>query len=181
MISLKEWASIVKALESGDQCVILRKGGIMDTASGFSVESKKFLLFPTWEHQEEDHIKPEFLHYLEDAKKDLPQQGFNKIASYAVPVAEFDLPENASPDTLSDLHIWSRSYVQERMNWLPEKRIKAVLLRVFKMPPVLIRTGEEHKGCRSWIELNVKISGAKPVLAESDMRAKAARFSEIAA
>jgi len=39
--SLKEWASVVKALENGDQTVILRKGGILETASGFKLESKK--------------------------------------------------------------------------------------------------------------------------------------------
>jgi len=181
MISLKEWASIVKALERGDQCIILRKGGIMDTASGFSVESKKFLLFPTWEHQKEDHIKAEFQHYLKEAKEDQPEQGFNKITSYASVVAEFDMPENASSDTLSDMHIWSRSYVQERMNWRPEKRIKAVLLRVFNIPPVLIPIEQEHKGCRSWIEINAKINGGRPVLTESDMSSKMARFNEIAA
>ena len=52
MNGLKEWATVVKALEHGKQTVILRKGGILETASGFIIESKKFLLFPTWEHQE---------------------------------------------------------------------------------------------------------------------------------
>ena len=35
--SLKEWATVVKALEAGDQTVILRKGGILETASGFRI------------------------------------------------------------------------------------------------------------------------------------------------
>ena len=48
MEGLKEWATVVKALEQGKQTVILRKGGILETASGFNVESKKFFLFPTW-------------------------------------------------------------------------------------------------------------------------------------
>ncbi|GIT54882.1 MAG: hypothetical protein Ct9H300mP17_00410 [Candidatus Nitrosopelagicus sp.] len=39
---------------------ILRKGGILETASGFNIESKKFFLFPTWEHQETKHVKPKF-------------------------------------------------------------------------------------------------------------------------
>jgi len=40
MNALKEWATVVNALESGKQTVILRKGGILETASGFEVESK---------------------------------------------------------------------------------------------------------------------------------------------
>ena len=59
MEGLKEWATVVKALEQGKQTVILRKGGILETASGFKIESKKFFLFPTWEHQEIKHVKPE--------------------------------------------------------------------------------------------------------------------------
>ena len=47
MEGLKEWATVVKALEQGKQTVILRKGGILETASGFNIESKKFFLFPT--------------------------------------------------------------------------------------------------------------------------------------
>ncbi|MBM2819030.1 MAG: hypothetical protein HW410_712 [Nitrosarchaeum sp.] len=60
MESLKEWAAIVSALENGDQTIILRKGGILDVESGFRIESKKFLLYPTQEHQERNHIKPQF-------------------------------------------------------------------------------------------------------------------------
>ena len=45
MNGLKEWATVVKALENGKQTVILRKGGILETDSGFNVESKEFLLF----------------------------------------------------------------------------------------------------------------------------------------
>ncbi|MGI0041714.1 MAG: DUF1802 family protein, partial [Nitrosopumilaceae archaeon] len=52
MNALKEWATVVKALENGNQTVLLRKGGILETDSGFNVESKKFLLYPTFEHQE---------------------------------------------------------------------------------------------------------------------------------
>ena len=36
MNALKEWATVVKALEQGKQTVILRKGGILETASGFN-------------------------------------------------------------------------------------------------------------------------------------------------
>jgi len=50
MNALKEWATVVNALENGDQTVLLRKGGILEDSSGFVVESEKFFLFPTFEH-----------------------------------------------------------------------------------------------------------------------------------
>ena len=40
MNGLKEWATVVKALESGDQTVILRKGGILESDSGFTIENE---------------------------------------------------------------------------------------------------------------------------------------------
>ena len=83
MNGLKEWATVVKALEQGKQTVILRKGGILETASGFNVESKEFLLFPTWEHQEEIFVKVEFQNFLNQVLKEKPKKGFNRITSYA--------------------------------------------------------------------------------------------------
>ena len=79
MESLKEWATVISALENGDQTVLLRKGGILDVASGFRIESKKCILFPTQEHQEYNHIKPEFHKYLEQVKSNPPKSGFNRI------------------------------------------------------------------------------------------------------
>ena len=69
MNALKEWATVIKALESGDQTVILRKGGILETDSGFTVENEKFFLFPTFEHQETKHVKHEHHKHLENALK----------------------------------------------------------------------------------------------------------------
>ena len=64
MNALKEWATVVNALENGDQTVLLRKGGILEDSSGFIVESEKFFLFPTFEHQETRHLKPQFHKHL---------------------------------------------------------------------------------------------------------------------
>ena len=91
MNGLKEWATIIKALENGKQTIILRKGGILETASGFNVESKKFLLFPTWEHQETKHVKPEFHGFLKNVLDNKPDEGFNKISSYAEVLDEKDI------------------------------------------------------------------------------------------
>jgi len=54
MNALKEWATVVNALENGDQTVLLRKGGILEDSSGFVVESEKFFLFPTFDIRKQD-------------------------------------------------------------------------------------------------------------------------------
>ena len=75
MNALKEWATVVNALENGDQTVLLRKGGILEDSSGFVVENEKFFLFPTFEHQETRHLKPQFHKHLEDALTSKPMMG----------------------------------------------------------------------------------------------------------
>ena len=75
MKAIKEWASIVCALESGAQTVLLRKGGIHDAPSGFREESGTFLLFPTYEHQKREHLKESGIQYATKSDANAPLPG----------------------------------------------------------------------------------------------------------
>lgn len=178
MESLKEWATVVRALEDGKQTVLLRKGGILETVSGFSLESRKFLLFPTYEHQTYGHIKPQFHRYLDEVKKNTPREGFNRISSYAEVIEDKDI-EVEKIDSLSDFHIWSDSYIKERRNWMPEKPMKAVFLKVFKIPDLEIPLKSEFQGCKSWVDINANVTTGTPVLNDSDLSAKLEKFRRI--
>ena len=46
-IAFKEWAVVCAALASGQQSLILRKGGIHEGRDGFRVAHREFWLFPT--------------------------------------------------------------------------------------------------------------------------------------
>ena len=72
-------ATVVNALENGDQTVLLRKGGILEDSSGFVVERVKVFLFPTFEHQETRHLKPQFHKHLEDALASKPKDGLTTL------------------------------------------------------------------------------------------------------
>lgn len=178
MEALKEWATVVKALESGDQTVILRKGGILETASRFKIESRKFLLFPTFEHQEERHIKPQFQRYLQVVNQK-PREGFNKISSYAEVLAEKDVSSDEVLKELSSFHIWSDSYIQERRNWMPEKPLKAVFLKVYTISQTEIPLKSEYQGCKSWIDINGIFQDGKPALSDSDLNQKLEKFRSV--
>ena len=179
MESLKEWATVVAALEDGVQTVLLRKGGILDVASGFKIEAKKFLLFPTQEHQDYNHIKPEFHKYLEQIKINPPKTGFNKITSYAEVLSEADILSDETIKKLSKFHIWSDSYINERKNWKPENPIKAVFLKVYKIPEVNTPLKSEYQGCKSWININEEIPVGKAVLSDKETESKLEEFKEI--
>ena len=179
MNALKEWATVVTALERGEQTVILRKGGILETESGFKIEAKKFLLFPTFEHQGEKNLKQRFRNYLDVIKQNHPQIGHNKITSYAEVMDEADIKSHEKIRALSDFHIWSDSYIDERVNWMPEKPIKAVFLKVYKIPEKEIPIKSEYHGCKSWININEDIQLGNPVLSDEDLFSRLQKFKEI--
>ena len=179
MEALKEWATVVKALEQGKQTVILRKGGILETASGFKIESKKFFLFPTWEHQETKYVKPEFRDFLNEVLYKKPDKGFNKISSYAEVLYEKDIEDKEIIDNLSSFHVWSDSYIQERRNWMPEKPMKAVFLRTVKIPEFNLPLEPEFSGCKSWIELNSNFESGESSLNDQEIEERLQKFKEI--
>jgi hypothetical protein len=179
MHALKEWATVVKALEQGKQTVILRKGGILETASGFNIESKKFFLFSTWEHQETKHVKPEFHDFLNKVLGKKPDEGFNKISSYAEVLYEKDVESNDIINNLSSFHVWSDSYIQERRNWMPQKPMKAVFLRTMKIAEFNLPLQPEFSGCKSWIELNSNFQEGKSTLKDNEIEQKLQEFKEI--
>jgi len=181
MNALKEWATVVKALEQGKQTVILRKGGILETASGFNIESKKFFLFPTWEHQETKHVKPEFHDFLNNVLDNGPNENFNKISSYAEILYEKDIEDNEVIRKLSSFHVWSDSYIEERRNWKPEKPMKAVFLKTVKIPEFNLQLRPEFSGCKSWIELNSNFESGHLALSDKEIDDKLEKFKEIVA
>jgi hypothetical protein len=178
MNALKEWATVVKGLEEGMQTVILRKGGILETASGFNIETKKFFLFPTWEHQETKHVKPEFHNFLNDVLDKKPDEGFNKISSYAEVLYEKDIDDDEIINNLSSFHVWSDSYIQERRNWMPEKPMKAVFLRTVKIPEFNLPLEPEFSGCKSWIELNSNFESGESALSDIQIDIRLKAFKE---
>ena len=179
MNGLKEWATVVKALEHGKQTIILRKGGILETASGFNVESKKFLLFPTWEHQEIKHVKTQYHDFLNETLNHKPKDGYNIITSSAEVLDQKDISSNKIIDELSSFHVWSDEYIKERINWMPEKPLKVIFLKVYTFPQIEIPLQSDFEGCKSWIELNSNQNSGQSVLTNQEINNELKKFREI--
>ena len=56
--AFKEWAVICRAITTGRQDIILRKGGIVEPGGSFQLLAESFLLFPTFVHQSKEHLIP---------------------------------------------------------------------------------------------------------------------------
>jgi hypothetical protein len=164
MRALKEWSSVVRALGEGRQHVIIRKGGILEAASGFKFDSPTFALFPTREHQDVGDLKPEFARY---AAEPVPGggDGHETVSFYAEVQCEVETGDASVVESLSGMHAWSDDFVRRRMAWRPEKPVRAALLRVYAAAePARVKLGPEHAGCKSWVDIGQDLGAGRPVV-----------------
>ena len=177
--ALKEWAAAVNVLGQGGQIVALRKGGIHRADRDFRFIHPEFLLFPTYEHQKAELIKPEFHDALRESYH-ANAAGTVDFTRFCQVTDKFELRDEAGLDRISDLHIWTDDYAHKRLHWRPKQPLTVALLRVYELEraqslPILA----EYSGCKSWVELGeeVALGEIKPVLsdAEYERRANAVR------
>jgi hypothetical protein len=171
MQALKEWAVVCRALEEGKQSVIFRKGGILEYRRGFEVIHNRFWLFPTFEHQSREDIKPEYRMLMDDVMNTAPDSGLNIINSYAEVSQVWEAASTPDLESLDRFHIWTQAYLSQRLRYNPSKPMSILLLRVFKSKNS-ITTGnkDEWSGCKSWIPLEMDGTG-DPVLDDHQFNA----------
>ena len=177
MNALKEWATVVKALEHGEQTVLLRKGGILDDE--FNVETSKFFLFPTWRHHETKYVRPQYQNFLEEMINNKPDRGFNRITSFAEVLDEKDVISMEVIGKLSEFHVWSNTYIEERASWKPEKPFKAIFLKTYRIPEIKLPLESDFAGCKSWVEINSNFESGESVLEESKIQSKLKKFRDV--
>ncbi|MDP9489093.1 MAG: DUF1802 family protein, partial [Thermoproteota archaeon] len=151
MLALKEWSIICKALEDGNQTILLRKGGILEYKKGFEIRQKSFLLFPTLEHQAEEYLQSKYLQtydlLLRGNKSEVIQNKTNTLWVLARIEAIQEFHDHEMLPELEKYHIWNEKYVNMRMNYNPKKPMNALLLRVYKLPrPISIDINPEWAG-----------------------------------
>ena len=74
-VAFKEWAAICRALATGRQDVIIRKGGIVEPGGEFRLDHRRFLLMPTFLHQSADQLIPAARDLLDHIDADRPPPG----------------------------------------------------------------------------------------------------------
>ena len=169
-VALKEWAVICDLLAEGSLAFLLRKGGIFeDHGPGrFRLEYDRFALFPAWEHQRPERIKPAYRARVQVFDHE-PEQITIGAIGHAVKL--WQVPGRAAFDQLEDLHPWEPEQIDMRFNYKPERPLYLVAVRAYRLPrPVTIANGDTYAGCRSWVDLNagdeVDDTGAEPVLSD---------------
>lgn len=174
-IALKEWAVTVQALAQGQQILLLRKGGIHESGQDFRVIHREFLLYPTYEHQRADLLKPAHRPALGRLLADHPQSDtitFTHLAQ-AEEVIEVEAQERV--DDLSPHHIWTDAYAQSRLRWKPMLPLSILLLRVYRLEqPATVPYLKEYGGCTSWVEImpRINLGRLSPVVTGADFQGR---------
>ena len=171
--ALKEWTVAVDALTAGETILLLRKGGIREIGKQFSIVNHTVLLFPTYEHQKPELLKPTYAQQVTLTPSGTRPQHI-AIKAWAHITHVFQIREADKVEALVPHHIWNERFVTERFKWKPKQPLHILLLRTHKLSDVAqLSYHPEYGGCRSWIDLqeSISIDGAVPVLDDADYAA----------
>jgi len=175
-IALKEWAVAVDTLGSGRQIIILRKGGIHREDKDFKMMHPNFLLFPTYEHQKTDLIKPKFHLESEKAFNQNVDSNVVTMSKWCKVTDVFELRDSEALQNLSGFHLWTDDYAQKRLHWRPKNPLTVAFLRVYQLlQPLVVPVLDRYSGCKSWVDLGegLPLGDMKPVLTGNEYEQKA--------
>ena len=173
-LALKEWAVVCNALRDGEQIVLLRKGGIHrdDREFADSFESNpEFLLFPTYEHQSADLIKPERHEDLSRSMDEDDVPGLTTLSCFAQVTDRIEIDDPEALGRISEFHIWTDAYVDKRLGWRPRQPLTVALVRVYPLlQPQALPLLDDYAGCKSWVDLgqDVPMGALEPSLTDAD-------------
>ncbi|NBC11244.1 MAG: DUF1802 family protein [Planctomycetes bacterium] len=169
-LALKEWAIVCDLLVEGRCALVLRKGGVHEEGGPgrFKLEHERFALFPAWEHERLDWIKPAF-RLREAPIEDEPAQ--IELRGYAEVGRIWEVPSREAFDALDDLHPWTAEQIDMRFNYKPERPLFLLALRAYQLSEAkVIPNRPSFAGCRSWVPLPpedaVDETGATPAMSD---------------
>lgn len=170
--ALKEWAVICRALETGRQTLLLRKGGIAEGAGGFRAEHDRFWLYPTQFHQSAGQLSPEFASLLSDVDQLRTDDGRIVIRTCAIVEQVEYLTSVEKVLSLRGLHGWSDAVVEQRFAY-KRPGLYLFVVRVFaETNGTGVIESATMAGCKSWVELPAALATSEltPVIDEARFR-----------
>jgi hypothetical protein len=196
-IAFKEWAVTVRALAEGEQLVTLRKGGIREPGKHFSLDHRRFFLYPTFDHQRADCVReshqPEMRRALEEGvwadgepathpDGHLAQPDRVRIRAWAEVAGSWTVTDRRAVDALSPFYVWTADYAEKRLAWKRRHPLHVLLLRTYRIPrPVTVKVRDDYGGCRSWLEItrDLPFEGT-PVLSDEEFERASEEITAIA-
>lgn len=174
--ALKEWAVAIEALRQGRQLLLVRKGGISEATRDFRIQDRRFLLFPTYEHQRAELLQPPFVADLERVLAAPRDESRVRIDTWAELTDLFEVTEPWQVEALLPHYCWSQRYAEERLRWRPRKPLLVMAVRAYALDdPKEIQARPEYGGCTSWLRLPTEAPGGmRPALGDAEYAARVA-------
>jgi hypothetical protein len=175
-VALKEWAVICRALDAGDQIVLLRKGGIRDASQGFSVEHREFFLFPTYVHEAAGELVDAVRPTLAAVQRESPPAGELRLGLYAVVESVAEVTTLDPLRRLEGQHALAWEAVERRFHYR-RPGLHVLALRAHRLArPIVTPHLFRYDGCRSWVRLETElpVDDPRPVLDDRAFSAKLA-------
>lgn len=179
-VAFKEWHGVCRALEAGDQSIILRKGGIDEAAGEFTPEHPAFWLYPTHVHEHQQGLRDEQANRESDLAMDPTVVHISTMAVVAL-IGRIERAEALSE--LEDLHVWTPETVEKRFHYR-RPGLWVLGVRVYRRDtPWEIAMTPAQAGCKTWVDIDppLETSGLAPVLARDVFAARIDRLRSILA
>ena len=154
--ALKEWASVIDALGSGKQVILIRKGGIADPK--FGLEADRFYMVPTNFH---------------DGGGQPPAAV--AITHWCEVVRTWEIRDLEALLRLEPLVAFDRKTLETRYRFRQDQAIHIIAVRTWALPrPATIAMTEAYAGCRSWLSLDeeIEIDGSRAALTAEQLQTK---------
>lgn len=182
-LSLKEWAVAVKALGEGKQIITVRKGGLYEETREFKLENNTFYLYPTYEHQNAEMVKPQYHDLLNATLEGWSlEKPTVEIEYFAEITDDVELMDEAKLRALAPYHIWNDNFADVRLHWKKKQPLHILFARVYKLAkPFELPIDESYKGCKSWHNLLQEVAqqGFAPVLSDEEYEQQRAAVMQI--
>ena len=118
------------------------------------MQSTRFWLYPTAEHQKAELLKEPYRHWIELAHA-APVGEPITIEGWADVVKLATITEAEELDAIASKLIWTDDYAASRLGWKKRDPLWVLALRVHRLlEPVTVPWDAAYGGCTSWVELD---------------------------
>lgn len=177
--AFKEWSTVIRGLEEGDQICLIRKGP--EEAKRFPMENRRFWLLPTYRHQSEDMIQPIYRQYLDETEEEREEVGENavRMQSWAEAKTLLKIRKNERLNWLTDYVIYSPQCLQTRFQVQPNEAVHLLIARVYNLPdPRVLPSKPEYSICTNdnpdaaWTQIDQRIplQADNPAVGEAEFQ-----------
>ncbi len=180
-VAFKEWAGVCDALTGGCQSIVVRKGGVSESAGPgiFVPEHSQFWLFPTWVHQAEQGLRH---------TAGLVPISYRSAAAGSIPIRALVCVDLIgfveTEETLSlfdDFHVFTYETIAKRFHYR-RPGLWIMGARVWRREPAFMLTPTpEQAGCKTWVTLEEPLAtdGLTAVLDDVEWAVRRERLRSI--